>query len=332
MKTLRMTGRLLAGVLAVATCAAQAQSQASAAAYPGKPITIVVPYAAGGGADVIARALGKVMGESLKQPVVIDNKPGAAGQIAATAVSRATPDGYTLLLSTDNMYSINPVLFGKGSQDALAGLAPVSNLVGAPVVLAVNAAGASPVRSLADLIAHARAKGAPLAYASPGVGTPHQLIAESIAKAAGVKFVHVPYKGTSSAVADLMGGQVDVLFGMPATLQPLAAAGRLRIIAVTTPGKSALLPSVPTVSETYKGVAISSVDMGLMVPLATPGSVVQRLNEEVQKALGHKEVRAILADNAMVAMNGTPAEYAQRMKTARQERERIIVETGIKAE
>lgn len=322
---------LLALALAMLLQADPAPAQPRPMEYPSKPITIVVPYAAGGGADVIARAVGKRLGDALKQAVVVDNKPGAAGQIAATAVARAPADGYTVLLSTDNMYSINPALFGKSAQDALSGLAPVSNLVGAPVVIAVSAGG-KPIHSLADLIAYGKSKGAPLSYASPGVGTPHQLIAESVARAAGVSFIHVPYKGTSAALTDLVGGQVDMLFGMPASVQPLAAAGKVRILAVTTHEKFPLLPTTPTVGETFKGVGISSVDMGLMVPAGTPAPIVQRLNAEVQKALASAEVRATLTDNGMVAMNGSVADYEKRMAMARQERERLIAQTGVKME
>jgi tripartite-type tricarboxylate transporter receptor subunit TctC len=312
--------------------AAIAAPAVHAADFPSHAITIVVPYSAGGGADVIARSISKVMSEGLKQPVVVDNKPGAAGQIAAAGVARAAPDGYTVLLSTDNMYSINPVLFGKSAKDALAGLAPVSNMVGAPVVVVVSTEGKAHAKTLAELIAYAKAQGTPLTYASPGVGTPHQLIAESIARAAGIQLTHVPYKGTTAALTDLMGGQVDMLFGMPASVQPMATAGKVRILAVTTSEPFPLLPSTPTVSQTLKGVAISSVDMGLMVPAGTPQPVVQRLNEEARKAIANPEVRATMKANGMIAMDGSPADYSKRMALARQEREHIIELTGIKAE
>lgn len=328
---MRILDRVALAIAAISGCVF-VQAQPRAADYPTKPVTIVVPYAAGGGADVIARAVGRHLADALKQPVVVDNKPGAAGQIAATAVSRAPADGYTILLSTDNMYSINPALYGKGAKDALAGLAPVTNLVGAPVVLAVGANAKPGFRTLAEVIAAAKARNAPLTYASPGIGTPHHLIAETMARAAGIKMIHVPYKGTSAAVTDLVGGQVDLLFGMPASLQPLANAGKLRILAVTSHEVFPLLPKTPTVEQALKGVGISTVDMGLMVPAGTPQSVIQRLVDEVARVLATPDVKTSMSDNGMVSMLGTPADYAKRMQMARQEREKMIADAGIKVE
>ncbi|HEX7891791.1 MAG TPA: tripartite tricarboxylate transporter substrate binding protein [Ramlibacter sp.] len=316
--------------LTLTVCGLLAAAGAVADPYPAKPITLVVPYSAGGGADVIARALGKSLTEQLKQPVVVDNKPGASGQIAAAAVSRATPDGYTLLLSTDNMYSINPVLFGKAAQESLGGLEPIANIVGAPVVVAVSAS--SPIQGLQDFAAAAQKKGAPLSYASPGVGTPHQLAAEMLARALKQPLTHVPYKGTSNAMTDLVGGQVDLLFGMPASVQPLVTAGKARIIAVTSPSRFPLLPTVPTVAETLRNVSISTVDMGLMTPKGTSPDIVRKLNDAVRAALVDRDVRHVILTNGMVGLGGSPADYAQRMKQARAERERIIVDTGIRAE
>jgi tripartite-type tricarboxylate transporter receptor subunit TctC len=314
-----------AGVIAWSASAAD-----SGASYPARPITLVVPYSAGGGADVIARALGKSLSEQLKQPVVIDNKPGAAGQIGASFVAKSPPDGYTILLSTDNMYSINPMLFGRPAQDVLAALQPIANVVGAPVVIAVSSA--SGIQTLKDLEHTAREAKRPLSYASPGVGTPHQLAAEMLAQALHVKFTHVPYKGTSNAMTDLVGGQVDMLFGMPASVQPLVAAGKVRIIAVTSPNRFALLPEVPAIDETLKNVAISTVDMGLMTPKGTALGIVNRLNAAVQAALADREVRSVILTNGMVGLGGSAADYSRRMNEARKEREHIIVQAGIRAE
>lgn len=318
--------------LILALCGTLAGTAATATpdAYPTKPITLVVPYSAGGGADVIARALGKSLTEQLKQPVVVDNKPGASGQIAATSVAKAAADGYTLLVSTDNIYSINPVLFGKTARESLAALRPIANVVGAPVVIAVSAA--SPIQGLQDFAAAAQRKGGPLSYASPGVGTPHQLAAEMLAQAMKTKFTHVPYKGTSNAMTDLVGGQVDLLFGMPASVQPLVAAGKARIIAVTSASRFALLPMIPAVSESLKGVSISTVDMGLMAPKDTPEPIVKRLNEAVRLALREQDVKHVILTNGMIGLGGSPADYTKRMQEARTERERIIDTAGIRAE
>jgi tripartite-type tricarboxylate transporter receptor subunit TctC len=301
-------------------------------AYPSRPIQFVVPYAAGGGADVIARAVAKSLGDSFKRPVVVDNKPGGAGQIAAAYVAKAPADGYTLLLNLDSIYSINPALKGKPAEDALAHLAPVANIVGAPVVIAVSTAGNGQIHSLADLIAVARKAKTPLSYASPGIGTPHQLIAESLAKAAGIQWTHVPYKGTASAMTDLIGGQVDALFGMPAAVMPMAQAGKVRILAVTSFEPFPLMPDIPTVAQTYPRVGMTTVDMGMAVPVGTPADTVQRLHGEVQKALKDPMVAKVIEQNGMVAMPGTTDSYLQRMRLARTERERMIREAGVTGE
>jgi len=298
--------------------------------FPERPITVVVPYAAGGGADLIARTVGNAMSRTLGQPVVFNNRTGASGMIGAALVAKAAADGYTVLLMTDNMYTTNPKFFGKAAEEGLSGLEPVSNLVGAPVVIAVG--GGSSIQNLQQLVAYAKSKGAPLTYATPGVGTPHQLAAELLARAAGVQFTHVPYKGTSGAITDLVSGRLDLLFGMQATVQPMTDAGKTRIIAVTPGQRFPLLPSVPALNEAFPGVAVSAIDIGLVVPRGTPAGIVRKLNEAVQKALADPEVGTVMRSNGMLPAGGSAAAYSARMKEARQEREAAIALTGIKLE
>ncbi|MBS0340610.1 MAG: tripartite tricarboxylate transporter substrate binding protein [Proteobacteria bacterium] len=307
-------------------------SAAQSSTYPTRPIQFVVPYSAGGGADVIARAVAKSLSDSLKQPVVVDNKPGGAGQIAAAYVAKAAPDGYTLLLNLDSIYSINPALKGKPAEEALAHLSPVANIVGAPVVIAIGTQGNDSIRTLPDLIAMARQKKAPLSYASPGMGTPHQLIAESLAKAAGIQWTHVPYKGTANAMTDLIGGQVDVLFGMPSTVTPMAQAGKVRILAVTSFEPFPLMPGTPTAAQTYAKVGMTTVDMGMAVPAGTASDIIRRLHLEVQKSLKDPMVAKIIEQNGMVALPGTTESYLQRMRVARAEREQMIRDAGVTGE
>jgi tripartite-type tricarboxylate transporter receptor subunit TctC len=289
----------------------------------------VVPYSPGGGADVIARAVAKTLSQSLGQPVVIDNKPGGAGQIAAAFVAKAVPDGYTMLLNADSIYTINPALKGKPAEDALAHLSPVANIVGAPVVLAVSATNQMQAKTLKDLIAFAKHSKTPLSYASPGIGTPHQLIAEALGKATGIQWTHVPYKGTANAMTDLIGDQVDVLFGMPASVTPMAEAGKLKILAVTSFEPFPLLPGTPTVAQTYPKVGMATVDMGLAVPRGTPPEIVRRLHDEVQKSLVEPGVQRVIQQNGMVALPGSTDDYIKRMRVARLEREQMIRDAGV---
>ncbi|MDN8618278.1 Bug family tripartite tricarboxylate transporter substrate binding protein [Variovorax ginsengisoli] len=317
--------------LSVVLCATGVSTMAQSAApeYPTRAITFVVPYSPGGGADVIARAVAKTLSESLRQPVVIDNKPGGAGQIAAAFVAKAPPDGYTLLLNADSIYTINPALKGKPAEDALANLSPVANIVGAPVVVAVSASNRMQAKTLKDLITFAKQSKTPLSYASPGIGTPHQLIAEALGKATGITWTHVPYKGTANAMTDLIGGQVDVLFGMPSSVTPMAEAGKLRILALTSFESFPLLPGTPTVAQTYPKVGMATVDMGLAVPRGTPVAIVRRLHDEVQRSLADPGVQKVIQQNGMVALPGSTDEYIKRMRVARSEREVMIREAGV---
>lgn len=315
---------------ALAATALAGAALAQEASYPSRPITLIVPFPPGGGADVIARAVGRSVSEQFRQPVVVDNKPGGSGQIGAAFVSKAKPDGYTILLATDNMYSMNPILMGKPAQDALAGLEPIVNIAGGPVVIGVAAA--SSIRSVQDLAAAARTSAVPMTYGTPGVSSPHQLAAEMLAQSLQVRFTHVPYKSMGQAATDLASGQFSLLFAMPASVQPLVAAGKVRIVAVTSPQRFPLMPGVPTIAETLPGVATSTIDMGLMAPKGTPVAVLKKLNEAVHTALADRDVTRIINDNGMYTLGGSVAEYERRMKDARTERERIINATGIKAE
>lgn len=301
---LRRTLCAAAGLACIAAVHAQAPADGG---FPSRPISVVIPYAAGGGADLIARAVGNSVSRTLKQPVVFENKTGASGMIAAAAVAKSPPDGYTVLLITDNMFTTNPRFFGRQAEDALAGLEPLADLVAAPVVIAVGSG--STLQNLQQLKDYAKAKGGPLTYATPGVGTPHQIAAELLSRAAGVPFTHVPYKGTAGAMTDLSTGRLDLLFGMQATVQAMTDAGRTRIVAVAPGQRFPLLPAVPSVQESFPGVAVSPVDLGFVVPKGTPAAVVRTLNAAVQKALAEPEVTALMRSNGMVPQGGTAAEF-----------------------
>ena len=174
--------------------------------------------------------------------------------------------------------------------------------------------------------------GKDVTYASPGAGTPHHLVAEAIARASGIAFVHIPYKGTGPALTDLVSGRVDMLFAMPAGVQPMVSAGKLKILAAASPERFPLLPTTPTVGETFAGVGIPTVDMGLAAPAGTPATIVARLNDEMMRVLALPEIRQTLLDNGMISMAGTPEAYRQRMTAARTEREPMIGAAGVKAD
>jgi tripartite-type tricarboxylate transporter receptor subunit TctC len=297
--------------------------------FPSKPITLVVPYTAGGSADIIARTLSKAVGEILKQPVVVDNKPGAAGMIGAGAVAKAAADGHTLLLATDNLHSINPSLYGKSAREMMANLVPVIHLAEAPLVLVVN--NGIEVKNFEQLIELARKRSEGLTYATPGIGTDHHLLGELIAKTAHAKLTHVPYKGAASSLSDLAGGQVDMLITLASTARPVLDNGKARIIAVASRGPYSALPQVPTVEQTLKGVNMV-VSYGVMAPANTPEAVLRKINEAFQKAMDRPEARAKYQEVGYSGTGGPAEYYARRINEERQQREPIIKEAGIKAE
>lgn len=312
-----------------AVMAVSVPTVASAEEFPSKPITIVVPYSAGGSADVIARHLGKAIGESLKQPVIVENRTGAGGMIGASNVARANPDGLTLLLSTDNLYSINPALYGKSARDTMSALQPIIHLAEAPLVLLVKSD--SQANNFADLLEMARKRPDGLTYATPGIGTDHHLLGELIAKAARVKLTHVPYKGAASAVGDLSGGAVDILITLTGTAQPVLGTGKAKFVGVASRGPYADLPNVRPIDQTLKGVNMV-VSYGVMAPAGTPEVVVHKLNDAFQKALSLPELRTKFQQAGYSVTGGSADYFARRIVEERQQREPIIAEANIKAQ
>jgi tripartite-type tricarboxylate transporter receptor subunit TctC len=297
--------------------------------FPSKPITVVVPYSAGGSADVIARHTSKAAGELLKQPVIVENRTGAGGMIGAGAVARSAADGYTLLLATDNLYSINPALYGKSAQKTMAALVPVIHLAEAPLVLAVNSG--IQANNFSDLIELARRRPEGLTYGTPGIGTPHHLLGELIAKTTGVKLRHVPYKGAASAAGDLAGGEIDILITLASTAQPALGTGKAKLVGVASHGTYSALPQVPTIEQTLKGVNMVA-SYGLMAPAGTPDAVLRKLNDAFQKAIDRPEVRAKIKEAGYSVTGGGADYFARRIADERQQREPIITQANIKPE
>jgi tripartite-type tricarboxylate transporter receptor subunit TctC len=295
--------KFLAGTLIAACALAAAVAQA---AFPERPITLVVSYAPGGGADAAARLLATRMGARLGTSIIVDNRPGASGTIGASQVAKARADGYTVLYDA-TPFSINPHLFAKLPY-ARSALQPLSLVLLMPNVVVVKAD--SPVRSVADLAARAKAQPGKINFASGGSGTVQRLAAELFRQRLDLDMVHVPYKSGGPAIADVMGGQVDFMFGTMAATYPLVTGGKLRALAVAAPQRSARLPDVPTVSETVIPGYEAYEWNGIFLPTGTPEPVAARLHQALSEVLQEAEVRQRLSDLGAQPMGTTPAEFA----------------------
>ncbi len=296
----------------LALLAASAAATATPARAQGaRPVRIVVPFAPGGGNDVFARQLAQGLGPLRGGTVVVENKPGAGGNLGTEQVVRSTADGGTLLLGHTGTVSINPALYKNLKVDSRRDLAPVAMFASSPLVLVVPAT--SPVRSVADLVALAKAKPGTLDYASSGAGTGGHLTGELLEQKAGLKIVHVPYKGTAPALADVVGGQVQAMFSVLPPALALVKAGRLRALAVTSAARLASLPEVPTVAESgVPGLAgfESTLTYGLLAPRGTPDAAVQELAAQVLKVASTADFQSRLAVEGAVPLLGGPADYA----------------------
>lgn len=280
------------------------------AAYPDRPITIVVPYAPGGAADAVARVLATRLGARLGASVIVDNKAGASGTIGASYVAKANADGYTLLYDA-TPYSINPHLFPKMPYAANA-LQPLSLVLLAPNVLIVKAD--SPLKNINDLVAKAKATPGKLNFASGGSGTVQRLAAELMRQQLHLDMVHVPYKSGGPAITDVMAGQVDFMFGTVAATYPHVSGGKLRALAVSAPERSRRLPDVPTVAETVVPGYEAYEWNGMFLPAGTPEPIAARLRQAVQDVMKEDEVKQRLADIGAQPVGSTPAEFAAFLK------------------
>jgi len=308
-----MNQRNLVGVmrliLPVALLALQALvGGAFAADYPGRPIKLVVPYAPGGGADGVARIVAKTMSENIGQPIVIDNKGGAGAIVGTDLVAKAEPDGYTLLLGQSGPISINPAVYKSLPYDPQKDFAPVSMTTAYPYILVVNAE--LPAKTLAEFVALAKAKPGTMNYGSTGVGAANHLVAELFNSKAGLKMTHIPYRGTALATADLVAGQLTMVFGDPISVLPHIQSGKLRALAVTSLQRSSVAPAVPTIAESgYPGFEALAWH-GIMAPARTPPEIVQKLNRQIVKAVNDPATKALLANQAMQTVGSTPGEFA----------------------
>jgi tripartite-type tricarboxylate transporter receptor subunit TctC len=298
----------LAFAAILAASAALAASSARADDYPSHPIKLIVPYAAGGGADSVARIVARRVGQTIGQPIVIENRGGAGSIIGTEAVQRADPDGYTLLLGQSGPISINPAIYKNLRYDPVKDFAPITMTTAYPYILVVNPT--LPVKNLQELVALAKAKPGEFNYGTTGVGAANHLVSELFNGKAGIKMVHIPYRGTALAVTDLIAGQVTMVFADPISALAHIQAGTLRALAVTSKERSAVAPDVPTIAESgYPGFDAIGWH-GILAPAKTPPAIVKKLNDEIVKALQDPDTKALLEKQAMQTVGDTPEAFA----------------------
>ena len=324
-------GRGASRVLATAATVALFAAGNAFAQYPTKTIKLVVPYPPGGATDVIGRVIAQRLGTALGQQVVIDNRGGAGGNIGAEAVAKADPDGYTLLMGALTSHSIMATLEkGKLRYDLSKDLVPVAVVGSVPLVWVVTPS--LPVKTLKELVDYAKANPGKLTYASSGAGAPQRMCAELFRLKIGADMIHVPYKGSGPAMADLVGGQVVTMCEtVPASLQ-LIKGGKLRALAVTTSERISMLPDVPTAAEAgVSGIEVASL-FGVMAPAGTPAPIIAKLNAEIQKILATPEAQEQMLLQGAYAIRMTPEQSGERIRKEISQWAKVIDEAKIKAD
>jgi tripartite-type tricarboxylate transporter receptor subunit TctC len=317
---------LLPFIALLSACAAPLAAEE----YPAKPIRLVVPFSAGGGNDTVARAIAQQLSLSLGQQVYVDNRPGAGGALGAELAAHAPADGYTLFLGGVGSHAVNPNLHAKLPYDAVRDFAPITLIASAPSVLVVHPA--VPARNLQEFAALARAQPGRLNYASNGNGSSAQLAALMYESMAGVQMVHVPYKGLAPALADLLSGEVQLMFSSMVAIVPHIKAGKLRALAVTGRKRSPLLPELPTVAESGLPGYEAGSWYGILAPAGTARAIVMKLNAETVRALGQAAVREHLASEGAEIAGGTPEEFAAHIKAELARMGRVIRDGRIRVE
>ena len=313
----------LCAAMLLAGTAIQAQS------YPAKSVRIVVPFAAGGPADNYARFIGQRLGEALGQPFVVDNRPGAGSIIGTDLVAKAPADGYTLLMMS-NTHTVNETLIPNRPYQLMRDFVPVAPVNYSDLLLVTHPS--LPVQNLRDILKLAKEKPGKYNYASSGAGTPYHMAGELFKSMAGIYLVHIPYRGSSGARADIIGGQVDMMFDAVTTMAEQARAGKVRAIATSGRDRSSVLPDVPTLHEAGLPGYEATIWLGLMAPAATPKAVVDRLNQEVSKIVGQTEVRQLWTKQGATPMLMNPQEFDKYMREDIAKWARVIQAAGIKAD
>jgi len=321
---MRFPAKIFAVLLCVTTSLGYAQD------YPNKPVRMVVPFPPGGTTDILARAVGQKLSESWGQQVVIDNRGGAGGNIGTDIVAKSPADGYTLLMGTVGTHAINASLYGKLPFDPIKDFAPVTLVASVPNVLVVNSTVDS--KSVKELIALAKSKPGQLAFASSGNGTSIHLAGELFKSMTGTAMLHIPYKGSAPAIAELLGGQTNMMFDNLPSAMPHIKSGRLRALAVTSVRRSPALPDIPTIAETGISGYEASSWFGVLAPAGTPKDVVAKIQADIAKALNAPEIKERLSGQGAEPVGNTPEQFAEHIKAESAKWAKVVRDSGAKVD
>jgi len=315
--------------LAVGFFLALMTSMLWAQSWPTKPVRMIIAFPPGGPTDLVSRVLAQKLSEQLGQQVIVDNKPGAGGNIAAELAAKAAPDGYTIFYNTSAIV-IGPALYGKVNYDTLKDFTPVLLTASVPMVLVVNPQ--LPARSVKEFLDLAKTRSGALNYSSSGTGTITHLASAMMSTQTGIQTQHIPYKGSAPGLVDLASGQTQFMIDTINTVLPYVRDNRLRGLAVTSAKRSPLLPDLPTLAEAGISGFEAAAWQGIVVPTGTPNEIVQKLNAEVNKALAHPDIRSRLAAQGADILGGTPAEYAAYLRSEMPRWAKAVKDSGAKAE
>ncbi len=316
--------------LTAATLLAASVAHAQTSTFPNRPVTLVVPFTPGSGSDTIARIVGPKLSARWGQPVVVDNKPGASGNLGTQAVATAAPDGHTLLMAI-NTHTITPAIYKNMPFDAVRDFAPVTKLAEASLTLAVHPG--LPVQDMRSLIAYAKANPGKLNYATPGNGTPHHMAMELLKSTYGVFMVHVPYKGIAGALTDVMGGHAHLMFASVPSVRTHAQAGKVRLLAVTGAQRSAQVPDVPTFREQgFQPMDAVDAWYAVLAPARTAPELVARLNQDFAEVMNTEEVKAELARQGLLVRTSTPEQLGALIRSDIARWQKVVSTAGITAD
>jgi tripartite-type tricarboxylate transporter receptor subunit TctC len=315
-------------LILVSFCGAAVAQDKSAASYPSKPIRLIVPFAGGGGLDITTRMIGQKLTEKWGVNVVVDARPGAATIVGTEIASKAAPDGYTMLMITTT-FAINPSLYPKLPYDPLKDFAPVTQLNAQPNIIVVPAS--LPASSVKELIALAKGKPGGLTYATPGAGSAPHLSAELFRRMAGIELIHVPYKGIPAAVADVVGGRVNMLFTTTLSATPFIASGKVKALALTSAKRLDTMADVPTIGETLKGYEADAFQ-GMVAPAGVPRAIVERMAQEVAAAIRQPDIAKSFVASGAIGVGSSPTEFGKFLRTEMAKWGGVIKDAGIKLE
>jgi tripartite-type tricarboxylate transporter receptor subunit TctC len=307
-----------------------ASDEAQAQSFPSRAITLVIPFAPGGSTSIVGRVIADKMSELIGEKVVVDNRPGAGGTVGTKAVAKSEPDGYTIALGYTGTLAIGPSLYKNAGYDPRKDFAPIGLIGNAPNSLVVHPS--FPAKTVAELIAYAKANPGKVNFGSAGAGTVSHITGEYFAASAGIKLVHIPYKGTGPALTDLLGGHIPMAFAPIPASHPSVTAGLLRALAVTSTTRSSLLPEVPTIAESALPGFDASLYYGLVAPAGTPRPVIDRLNNTLQAALASDEVKKQLGLDGTEITPGTPEDYAAFIDKDEKKWAQLVKASGVEQE